>query len=120
MLSLGLAVPAACTSGGYVESTAVEQGACIALEGRSFQSASELECGRTPTGIARCHWQLSFDIGEPTTSEFSWHYSDVSEGGQVSCRGSSVTATGAGRTIQGTFDLVNQTLVWAGELYTAP
>ncbi len=108
----------ACTSGSYYESTVVEeQGACVALEGRTFQSTSELECGRTPDGVARCRWQLVFDVSHATASEFSWHYSDVSEAGQVTCRGSSITAISAGRTIQGTFDPVTQTLVWAGESY---
>jgi len=120
MRPLTLLALSACTSGTYYESTVVEQGACIALEGRSFQSLDELECGRTPDGVARCRWQVSFDIGLPTASEFSWHYSDVSEAGQVTCHGSSITAVSVGRTIQGSFDPATQTLVWAGQRYNAP
>ena len=108
----------ACTSGMY-ETTAVEQGACTALEGRTFSSVNELECGRTPEGVARCRWQLAFDIGNAASSQFSWTYSDVSDAGQVICSGNTVTAKTGSRTIRATFDPHTLRLQWAGETYVA-
>ena len=109
----------ACTGGMQDPSTVEQQnGACIALEGRTFQSVDKLECGRTPDGTASCNWTLSFATRDAATSEFAWTYSDVSEGGRVSCRGQSLTAT-TSRTISGTYDPQTQTLIWAGDTYIA-
>lgn len=110
----------ACTSGPYTESSVgdVEQGACVALEGRTFQSIEELECGRTPEGVALCRWQVAFEISTATNSEFAWTYSDVGEAGRAVCNGNSITATsGGGRAITGSFDRATQRLVWAGVAY---
>lgn len=115
--ALYLLAVSACTSGPYTESTVIEQGACVALEGRSFSSVNELECGRTPDGVALCQWQLAFDIGTQTASEWSWSYSDVSESGRATCTDTSITAVAGDRTLTGMFDPVTQQLIWAGEAY---
>jgi hypothetical protein len=110
----------ACTTGMSDPSTVEQQnGACVELEGRTFTSLSELECGLTPDGVARCHWSVSFATRDSAASELAWSYSDVSEHGRAECRGSTVIATVNGRTVTGTFDAIAQRLTWAGELYQA-
>jgi hypothetical protein len=118
--SLALLALGACTGGMHDPSTVEQQnGACIALEGRTFASLQELECGRTPDGVAQCHWQLVFATRDTTASEFAWSYSDVSEGGRVECLGQRITAFSASRILSGTFDSSTQMLNWAGETYVA-
>ena len=96
-----------------------QNGACFALEGRSFTSVRQLECGRTPDGVARCNWTLSFATRDTDASEFAWLYSDISDHGRAECRGQSITATAASRTVSGSFDPATQMLTWDGELYVA-
>jgi hypothetical protein len=103
----------ACTSG-MTETTVVEQGACTALEGRTFVSQNELECGRSG---ARCRWQLTFDVDTARTSQFVWQFSDVGDVGQVTCNGSAIIATTSSRTLRATFDAATLRLHWAGETY---
>ncbi|HEU0031751.1 MAG TPA: hypothetical protein VFQ53_14035 [Kofleriaceae bacterium] len=107
----------ACT-GGMLDSSSVEQqnGACIALEGTTFASVSELECGLTPDGVSKCHWQIAFASRDPSASEFTWFYSDVGEAGKVECHGTSLVATSS-RTLSGSFDADSQRLVFDGQLY---
>jgi hypothetical protein len=93
-----------------------QNGACIALEGRTFASLNELECGLTPDGVGRCHWQISFATRDKTASDFAWSHSDVGESGRVECHGETVAAT----TYAGAFDPATQLLTWAGEAYAAP
>ncbi|MBA3392008.1 MAG: hypothetical protein H0T89_05155 [Deltaproteobacteria bacterium] len=109
---------AAC--GGMSDPSTVEQqeGACIALEGRRFQSVNELECGRTPDGVALCRWTLTVTSRDDASSSFQWSYSDVGESGQLECHGATVTSVGGMRAISGTFDAATQKLVWHGETYT--
>jgi hypothetical protein len=109
----------ACTSGPYTESTVIEQGACVALEGRAFASVDERECGRTPDGVATCRWQVSFDIGTLTSSEWSWLYSDVGAAGRATCNDGTITATSGARTIHGLFDAATQRLIWDNVVYVA-
>jgi hypothetical protein len=111
-----LAIPA-CT-GGMADSSTIERGACVVLEGRQFSSVNELECGLTPDGVARCKWQLSFTAGDPAASEFTWSYSDVGEAGRASCDHNTVTAVG-GREISGRFDPITQRLTWDGQVYVS-
>lgn len=96
-----------------------QRGACIALEGRTFHSVNDLECGRGPEGTARCHWTLTFAIRDTDASDFAWSFSDVQEAGRAECRGQSIVASGASRTLSGTFDSATQMLTWAGEVYIA-
>src|SRR5688572_17231212 len=110
----------ACTGGMHDPSTVEQQnGACFALEGRTFTSVQQLECGRTPDGVAKCNWTLTFANRDADASEFAWSYSDVSEHGRAECRGQSIIATAAGRTVTASFDPSSQMLSWNGELYVA-
>ncbi len=116
LLIIAAGLVPACTSGLYETSVVEsEQGACTKLEGRTFVSIDELECGVTQ----RCRWQLAFDVDAAATSQFMWFYSDVAEVGQVSCVGGKVTATTASRTLRATFDPATLQLSWAGVTYVA-
>jgi len=106
-----------CTTG--LDESTVEQGACVMLEGRTFSSMNELECGLTPSGPATCHWQVTIDIGDTGSSEFTWYYSDVGESGMLTCVDNVITATTASQVIPVGFDPVSQQLEWAGETYVA-
>ena len=109
-------LPIAACAGMYDPSTVEQQnGACIALEGRTFVSLNELDCGRT----SRCHWGLTFATKDAAASDFAWSYSDVSEQGRVECRGQSIKATASRTVVTGAFDPSSQTLMWGGEAYVA-
>jgi len=109
----------ACTGGMQDPSTVEQQeGACVALEGRRFESVSDLECGLTPNGVALCKWQLTFATRDDHSSSFQWSYSDVGEAGQIECDGGAITSiTASPRQVSGTFDAVTQKLVWEGQTY---
>lgn len=72
------------------EDVAEQKGACTALEGKRFESLDEHECGLTPDGVATCHWQITIEAREPTSSDFQWHYSDVVESGTIRCDGTAI------------------------------
>ena len=86
------------------ETAQVEQGACIALEGRTFTSAAG---------------SLTFDVESARASQFTWLHADVGETGQVRCEGGVLTATTGTRTLQAAFDPATLRLTWAGTVYVA-
>ena len=95
---------AACTSS-MQETGMVEQGACMALEGRTFTSAVG---------------SLTFDVESARASQFTWLHSDLGETGQVRCDGGTLTVTTTNkRTLQATFDPATLRLSWAGAVYVA-
>lgn len=110
---------AACTGGMQDPSTVEQQeGACIALEGRRFETVSELECGRSPNGVGLCKWQLQFATRDDESSAFNWQYSDVGEAGHIECDGATITSiTSSPRQIDATFDAATQKLVWEDQTY---
>jgi hypothetical protein len=109
----------ACTGGMQDPSTVEQQeGACIALEDRRFESVNDLECGLTPNGVALCKWSLVFSYRDEASSSFQWSYSDVGESGHVECHGATITSL-TQRPINATFDPVSQKLVWEGQTYVA-
>ena len=108
----------ACTGGMQDPSTVEQQeGACIALEGRRFESVAELECGLTPNGVAHCKWSLQFTTRDDLSSGFQWSHSDVGEAGHIECHGATINSL-TQRPINGSFDPVTQKLVWEGQTYT--
>ncbi len=117
LVATGL-VPAACTSA-MNETGTIEQGACTALEGRTFASINELECGLTPDGVGRCKWQVAFEVDSAESSQFTWLYSDIGEFGHVRCVSGAVEASTSNRSIPATFDPATLRLTWAGEIYVA-
>ena len=112
---------AACTGGMQDPSTVEQQeGACFALEGRRFESANELECGRTPNGVALCKWQLAFASRDEESSQFMWQTqisADVGETGHIACDGATIIVTSLPREINATFDAATQKLVWEDQTY---
>ncbi len=121
-LLVGLVAIPACTSN-MQETALVEQGACVALEGRTFTSVDELECLTPDRGgsedAGRCRWQVSFEVESARESQFTWLHSDVGETGQVTCKGGALTATINNRRVRGTFDSKTLRLTWAGVSYVA-
>ena len=70
---------------------------CAELEGRTYRSVQEAECGLTPDGIALCRWTTRFDDGE-----FEWAYSDVIEIGPYRCEDGQIQTEGlSGRSYEG-------------------
>jgi hypothetical protein len=94
-----------------------QNGACIALEGRQFQSVEQHECGLTPNGPAMCHWQLEFTPTDPQRSSFMWRHSDVGESGAVRCTGRQITTDGFGPVYTGTYDPATRRLTWVNLAY---
>ena len=87
--------------------------ACDVVEGRTFLSVDERECGLTPDGPAMCHWRLQFSDGE-----YSWSYSDVSESGTYTCDGDTLDASGGGgASYRGTVESDPDRLTWDGVTY---
>jgi hypothetical protein len=112
-----LCLTAACTGGMQDPSTVEQQeGACFALEGRRFETATELECGRAPNGVGLCKWQLVFATRDDASSQFTWQYSDVGESGHIACDGASISSL-TSRPINATFDAATQKLVWEDQTY---
>lgn len=95
-----------------------QDGACAALEGRSFSSVDELECGLTPDGVARCHWTLAISALDAQRSNFMWRYSDVGESGAIRCTGRHLSTDGFGATHTGDYDPATRQLVWEQIPYT--
>jgi hypothetical protein len=114
-----LVLPLVACTGGMQDPSTVEQqdGACVALEGRRFESVNDLECGLTPSGPAQCKWVLSFAIRDDATSTFAWSYSDVGEQGAIECHGATISSV-TSRSVNASFDPVTQKLVWESQTYT--
>ncbi len=89
---------------------------CSDIDGRSFLSKDELECGLTPTGVGGCHWKLRFEGGK-----FHWDYSDISESGDYTCEDGALTGKSPtfDRTYEGRYDDASGELTWDGVLYVA-
>ncbi|HLL24069.1 MAG TPA: hypothetical protein VK427_18180 [Kofleriaceae bacterium] len=110
---VALVLLSACTAMQDASTVEQQEGACVALEDRRFESVNELECGR---GVGTCKWSLSFATRDDLSSGFQWSYSDVAEAGQIECQGAAINSLTA-RPISGTFDPVSQKLVWEGQTY---
>ena len=110
---------AACTGGMQDPSTVEQQeGACIALEGRRFESVNDLECGRSPNGAALCKWKLDFSPRDDESTTFQWTYSDVGDTGHIECDGATITSiTASPHQVSGSFDAITQKLVWEDQTY---
>lgn len=96
--------------------TVQRRGPCTVLEGRSFASVTEGECGLGPDGPVPCHWHLTFLSHDATMSRFEWGHSDVAESGYVTCDGDAIRSDEA-TLYEGHFD-ANLDLVWDDVAYT--
>src|SRR2546423_7642426 len=97
-----LLVVAGCAEHG--STPAVEHAACSALEGASWRSVAQLECGLGPNGPVLCNWQLTFSTETQDTSRFDWAHSDVGQSGSVRCQDQSIISADAAATPMGMFD----------------
>ena len=112
-MRVALLVVAACTTS--VPGVAEQSGRCTALEGRSFASLVEMECGLGPNGPVPCTWHLTFDAHDATTSLLYWQHSDTGVEAPVACMGPKVDVTPP--AYNGTYDEATLTLTWAGADY---
>ena len=95
------------------------EGACVNLEGKTFRSLDELECGLSPDGVAKCKWSITFKAKSATESSFDWSKSDYGEYGPCHCEANTVTGTSEGfkMTYTGTYDEASGGLTWDGVKY---
>jgi hypothetical protein len=110
-----LLVVAACTT--TVPGVAEQSGRCTILEGRTFASLVEMECGLGPNGPVPCTWHLTFDVDSATTSRLQWQHSDTGFDASVACTGPDIATTSRSPTYTGTFDSATMTLTWDGADY---
>ncbi|MBA3457782.1 MAG: hypothetical protein H0T42_32165 [Deltaproteobacteria bacterium] len=92
-------------------------GACSDLEGTTFRSVDQGECGLTPDGVALCHWHITFAAHDDTKSRFTWGHSDVGEQGFVTCEGDTIRSDET-TAYDGHVD-ANLDLMWDGAAYLA-
>ncbi|MEZ4287642.1 MAG: hypothetical protein R3A47_05760 [Polyangiales bacterium] len=91
-----------------------ETSSSASLNGKSFESVDELECGLGATGVVLCHWRIQF-----MESTFNWHYSDIGESGTYTLNaGVVVGVNGGNTTYNGVYDATAGTLQWDGVAYT--
>ncbi|MDB4954728.1 MAG: hypothetical protein JWO36_2297 [Myxococcales bacterium] len=112
---------AACSSSPAVtpDDVATQNGACTALEHRTFTSEAPGECGLGPNGPTSCPWTIDVQPFDAQASTFHWHHSDVEEAGGVSCHGAVLTGRpGASQgMLPGSYDTATHVLVWDGVRY---
>ena len=84
---------------------------CSDLEGKTFASLTQGECGLGPNGPTLCTWHVTFAAVNASTTAFTWQHSDVEESGDVYCAASDVLDAGSA-AIRGTYDATTQRLVW--------
>jgi hypothetical protein len=84
---------------------------CTALEGKTFASLTQGECGLGQNGPTSCTWHLTFTAKDDATTAYAWQHSDVEESGDVSCAGTGVDDL-TQMIARGTYDAVSQHLVW--------
>jgi len=116
MRVIALLVVAGCTTHAAAPDGATVAGRCAALEGVTFASLSQGECGLGPNGPVPCTWHVTFAAATTTTSSFDWQHSDYGESGTVSCAGADVTEVG-GMMLHGTYTATTQHLIWDGVEY---
>ena len=84
---------------------------CADLEGKTFASLTQGECGLGPSGPTACTWHLAFTANDDFTSGYTWQHSDVEESGDVACSGAGVDDL-TQMMPRGTYDATSQHLVW--------
>ena len=108
-------------SGGALSSTgaggsggaSAQADACDVIDGRTYWSVDELECGLGPNGVVNCKWSIGFLAGV-----FEWSYSDVGEAGRYFCEGDVIMGVASGqRSLEGSLDRATGELIWEGEVY---
>lgn len=95
------------------------RGACTELEGRTFQSLQQGECGLTPGGTSSCFWHIRFTTEDGTKTRFTWGHSDVEESGFVTCDAGAIHTSQAVAEYEGSYDPADLDLVWDDRQYAA-
>lgn len=117
MRPIAIVLLAACTTGS-TDTTPAPTGRCADLEGTTFASLIQGECGLGPDGPGYCTWHLTFTANDATSTAYDWQHSDYGQSGLITCDGATVTevTTGSDQP-RGTYDATTQQLVWDGVTY---
>jgi hypothetical protein len=111
-----IVLAAACTTGSSPTSTPATR--CNDLEGKTFASLTQGECGLGPNGPSLCTWHLMFTANDADTTHYDWQHSDYGQSGEIECDGADVTeVTGGSDMPRGTYDAASMQLVWSGVTY---
>jgi hypothetical protein len=106
----------ACTTGSASSPTPTTR--CTGLEGKTFASLTQGECGLGPNGPSLCTWHLTFTAMDVTTTHYAWQHSDYGQEGAIECDAGNVTeVTGGSDQSRGTYDASSMQLVWDGVTY---
>ena len=82
--------------------------ACAEIEGQTYLSLEQYECGLGPGGAELCNWTLSFAGGN-----FDWSFSDINAAGTYTCDGPMVIgSTTDGTEYDGYVDAETGYLTW--------
>src|SRR5690606_6064044 len=109
----GSAASTSVTGSGGSGGSSSESDACQIIDGETYSSVDELECGQGPGGPVYCNWSIEFLAGV-----FLWNYSDVGETGSYTCDGDSVFGTAGQRELEGSLDGTTGELTWDGVVYS--
>jgi hypothetical protein len=82
--------------------------ACEVIDGNTYVSLEEMECGLGPNGPEYCNWHISFDSGT-----WDWSHSDVMETGGYTCDANLID----GGSYSGELDMGTGILTWEGADY---
>ena len=74
--------------------------ACLEIEGQTYYSVEQYECGQGPGGTEMCNWTISF-----SSSNFDWSFSDIVSSGTYACEGADITAMTTGNEFFGTLSV---------------
>ena len=81
--------------------------ACQEIEGRTYLSVEQYECGLGPDGPELCTWSISFANGE-----YDWAYSDIGATGSYTCDGAVITGMSSATQFDGFLDQETGILTW--------
>lgn len=89
--------------------------ACVEVEGNTYYSVDQYECGPGENGVEMCNWQISFSRGT-----YNWSYSDIGDIGGYTCEGPNITSTGSSIEFVGHIDGETGMLTWNSIEYQLP
>jgi hypothetical protein len=91
---------------------------CADLEGQTFASLTQGECGIGPDGPVLCTWHLTFSASDASTTHYDWQHSDYGQSGEIQCDGADVLEVTSGSAqARGTYDASSDQLVWNDVTY---
>ncbi len=89
--------------------------ACLEVEGATYYSVDQYECGLGENGVEMCNWEISFSNGT-----FDWFYSDIGAQGTYTCDGPNITGMGTAIEFLGYIDGETGILTWNNIEYQLP